>query len=129
VICPVAFKLLVRRFAVIILGLSDQINTRSLEDRMRIVCLTSLALAISATSAIAAPMGPTDGPSRTPVAVYPPATNVKMTAKGERELLAQRAARMINGGHCKGALRMALRERDFLMADRIQDSCRTISGL
>lgn len=96
---------------------------------MRIVCLTSLAIVLSATSAIAAPMGPTDGPSRTPVAVYPPGTDVKITAKGERELLAQRAARMINSGHCKGALRMALRERDFLMADRIQDNCRSISGL
>jgi hypothetical protein len=91
---------------------------------MRFVSLTVAGLVIlaAAATAAAARQRYPGWPSSNPVATYMPGST-KSGVDGTRKLLAQRAANMINQGDCKGALRMVLRESDYVMADRIVDVC------
>jgi hypothetical protein len=91
---------------------------------MRIVSLTVIGfIAFTATAAVAQPGAP-GWPSSSPRASYAPSSAMSSLGEGARQLTAQRAASMINSGHCKGALRMAQREGEYKLADRIVDVCR-----
>lgn len=91
---------------------------------MRIVSLTVIGALAFGTAAAAATQGVPGWPASSPRAVY--SVNASSNAefsKGSRQVAAQRAANMINGGDCKGALRMMLREREYELADRVADVC------
>jgi len=93
---------------------------------MRLLSLTIVGvLTLSATTAAAAQSGVPGWPAA-PRASFPPGS-MSSADHGSRQLTAQRAANMINSGHCKGALRMVLREGDYKMADRIAEVCRSAS--
>lgn len=90
---------------------------------MRLVSLTVAGVLALGTAAAAAPPGIPGWPSSSPRAVYTMTGGQTDFDQASRKVTAQRAANMINGGDCKGALRMVLRERDYVMADRIVDVC------
>lgn len=89
---------------------------------MRILSLTIIGVLTFTATAASAQRGVPGWPSA-PQASYP-SGSMSIVSDGNRKLTAQRAANMINNGHCKGALRMVLREGDYKMADRIAEVCR-----
>lgn len=91
---------------------------------MRIISLALVGVLAFGTAASAQSRGVPGWPSASPKAVYPPSLAGRSDfARGSTQVFAQRAANMINSGKCKGALRMALREREYEVADRIVEIC------